>query len=329
MEQPTVAVIIAAYNAADTIPRSVASALAQDAVTEVIVVDDCSTDDTAAVALAAAEGDQRLKVLSQPRNMGPAAARNRAIEASSAAIIAILDADDIFLNGRLAPMLSLSDWDLCADNILFVTSEDDLPVASLPPSPPECPAVPIDTARFVAGNISSSGNYRGELGFLKPLIRRDVLTRLRVRYAEQCRLGEDFLLYFELLARGARFRLLPECGYAGLVRLNSLSNKHDLDALEALYEESIRLQRRLLLPRDVRKILERHNAQLRRKITHRQALAIRQNAGLMRGIAFAARYPTAAFDVLRDRLRTSGAGTSATKRLLSDQDYRRLQERSA
>lgn len=328
MEQPTVAVIIAAYNASDTISRSVVSALAQEAVTEVIVVDDCSTDDTAAVALAAAAGDQRLKVLQQARNMGPAAARNRAIDESSAAIIAILDSDDIFLNGRLEPMLRLSDWDLCADNILFVSSDVDLPVASLPPSPPECPAVTIDTARFVAGNISSSRNPRGELGFLKPLIRRDVLISLRVRYAEQCRLGEDFLFYFELLARGARFRLLPECGYAGLVRGNSLSSKHDLGELETLYEESIRLQRRLSLSREIRKILERHNAQLRRKITHRRALAVRQNAGIWRGIAFAARHPTAAFDVLRDRLRTSRAGTSSAKRLLSDQDYRRLQEGS-
>jgi glycosyltransferase involved in cell wall biosynthesis len=59
-----VAVLIAAHNAAATIGAAVRSALAQPEACEVIVVDDASTDGTGTAALAAAQGDTRLHVLS-------------------------------------------------------------------------------------------------------------------------------------------------------------------------------------------------------------------------------------------------------------------------
>lgn len=324
MVQPTVAVIIASYNASETISRSVRSALSQGLVSEVVVVDDCSTDETIAVANAAAGGDERFKLLRQPRNLGPSAARNRAIEESVADVIAILDADDAFLKGRLEPMLRAPDWDMCADNVFFVTSADDIPVTSLPASPAGVPPVTIDTAGFVKGNISSPANFRGELGFLKPIIRRELLLQHGVRYAEQCRLGEDFLLYFELLARGARFKLLPECGYAGLIRNNSLSGRHRLEDLDALFQESLRLQDVLSVSPDVRYEIKRHTEQLKRKINKRRAISVRHEKGLLSGLTYAALHPTATLSLLRDKVTNSNLRETPSKRLLADQDYQRL-----
>ena len=69
--QPRVCVIIAARNAARTIPAAIASALREPEVAEVVVVDDASTDDTAQVARAADDGSGRLSVMQRAVHIHP------------------------------------------------------------------------------------------------------------------------------------------------------------------------------------------------------------------------------------------------------------------
>ncbi len=93
-------VVVPAYNGADYLHESLSSIAAQTrAPSEVIVVDDGSTDDTAAVARSLG-----ARVVSQ-RNAGVAVARNTGIRASRAPFIALLDADD-----RWHPELLEAQW---------------------------------------------------------------------------------------------------------------------------------------------------------------------------------------------------------------------------
>ncbi|NNF89943.1 MAG: glycosyltransferase family 2 protein, partial [Boseongicola sp.] len=107
-----VSVIMAAWNAEATVGRAVASALAEPETAEVLLIDDASTDATVAAARQAAGGDPRLRVIRQQLNYGPAAARNLGLRRSTAPFVALLDADDVFLGGRLAHLFSLPEWDL-------------------------------------------------------------------------------------------------------------------------------------------------------------------------------------------------------------------------
>ncbi len=75
--RPTVSVVIPCYNYGHYLPGAVASALDQEGVdVDVLVVDDASTDDSAAVARSLAESDPRVDVLVHEVNRGHIAAYN-------------------------------------------------------------------------------------------------------------------------------------------------------------------------------------------------------------------------------------------------------------
>ena len=98
---PTVSVLIPAFNAAATIDRALYSVWRQHwPIEEVIVVDDASTDGTA--ERARRHRRTELHVLSLSRNRGECGAMNDGIRSARGDLIAFLDADDEWLDGKLA-----------------------------------------------------------------------------------------------------------------------------------------------------------------------------------------------------------------------------------
>jgi glycosyltransferase involved in cell wall biosynthesis len=105
MSDPLVSVIVPAFNAASTVQETLSSVLAQTyAHIEVIVVDDGSTDDTAATVAHIASHDARLRLERRPW-CGVAAARNHAIGLASGEFIAPMDADDLWHPTKLERQL--------------------------------------------------------------------------------------------------------------------------------------------------------------------------------------------------------------------------------
>ncbi|HVT36944.1 MAG TPA: glycosyltransferase family 2 protein [Nevskiaceae bacterium] len=111
MNTPAVSVILPTYNRAHTLRRAIDSVLAQThADLELIVVDDGSTDDTA--ALLASIADPRLRVERPPANEGAAAARNRGISAARGEWLAFQDSDDQWLAQKLERQMALAAADI-------------------------------------------------------------------------------------------------------------------------------------------------------------------------------------------------------------------------
>jgi glycosyltransferase involved in cell wall biosynthesis len=105
---PTVSVVIPAYNAGAVLARAVDSVFAQSTpVTEIIVVNDGSTDDT---ALVMNQYGSRIRGFTTP-NRGAAAARNEGIERANSEWIAFLDADDAWHVDKMARQ-----WETLAKN---------------------------------------------------------------------------------------------------------------------------------------------------------------------------------------------------------------------
>jgi glycosyltransferase involved in cell wall biosynthesis len=93
-----VSVIIPAYNAAATLPETLASVLAQRAVDlDVVVVDDGSTDGTGEVA---AQLGAPVRVIRQ-ENAGVGAARNRGVDVARGRWVAFIDSDDLWEPDKL------------------------------------------------------------------------------------------------------------------------------------------------------------------------------------------------------------------------------------
>jgi glycosyltransferase involved in cell wall biosynthesis len=97
---PDISVVLTTYDRRATLPRAIASVLAQeDAHFELIIVDDASRDGTRDYL--AALSDPRIRVIIAERNGGPSAARNLGLAAARAEIVAFLDSDDAYRPGRL------------------------------------------------------------------------------------------------------------------------------------------------------------------------------------------------------------------------------------
>lgn len=104
---PLVTVVVPARDAADFVEAAVRSVLAQTWTRlECIVVDDGSADETADVVERIE--DDRVVLVRQPTG-GVAAARNRGIGDGRGDLVALLDADDVWLPGKLAAQIELLD----------------------------------------------------------------------------------------------------------------------------------------------------------------------------------------------------------------------------
>lgn len=105
-EEPVVSVVIAAYDAEPFIGAAVDSVLAQTwTALECIVIDDGSTDRTAEIVEGRLD-DPRLRIVRQA-NAGVSEARNNGMAAATGELIAFLDADDVWLHGKLAAQVAL------------------------------------------------------------------------------------------------------------------------------------------------------------------------------------------------------------------------------
>ena len=228
-----VSVIVAAYNAAASVGRALDSVLAQtERDLEVLVVDDASTDTTAAIVAAQTRIDPRVRLLRAPVNAGPGVARNIGLAAAQGDWIAILDADDRFQRDRLERLLRLAvdtAADMVADNLRLCPDGTPSDVVMFPPG-----WLPdrgwLDPTTFVAGNTNHRGRTRRGYGYLKPLIRRAFLDAPGLRY-DDARFAEDYIFLLRCLLYGARWVVTPVATYDYSIAARSATASHRAEDL--------------------------------------------------------------------------------------------------
>ena len=105
-KSPQVSIIIPTYNQALLIARAIKSILEQTyADFEIIIIDDCSTDDT--VRIIAGFNDQRIKYIYLSQHKGAAFARNEGLKIAFGEFIAFADSDDLWVKEKLAKQVNV------------------------------------------------------------------------------------------------------------------------------------------------------------------------------------------------------------------------------
>lgn len=231
-ELPLVSVVMANYRGAAHLEAALRSVLAQThRRLELLLADDASDDDSLAVA--AAIDDPRLRILPSERNRGPAATRNRALQAARGDWIAIVDSDDLIHPQRLERLLSVArarGADIVADDLVHFGAPSTVGGATLLQPLALTEPMPLDVATFLSG--LSGKPMAPVFGYLKPLISRAVLgTRL---YDETLHIGEDNDLIVRLLMAGARFTLVPDPLYAYRRHAGSTSHRLSVETMTAM-----------------------------------------------------------------------------------------------
>jgi glycosyltransferase involved in cell wall biosynthesis len=194
---PLVSVVIPTYNRADLVSEALQSALQQTYPNiEIIVVDDGSTDNTCEILQKFGDA---IIVLRQ-ENTGPAAARNRGIEAAHGELVAFLDSDDLWLPTKLARQVDLLERCSesvcgCLSNIMMRWKDRNVSAFDMSWLYPECReglwtnADEILATRFVLFNQAI-------------MIRRKVLERIGC-FDDRLRLLEDYDIAFRLSLEGS------------------------------------------------------------------------------------------------------------------------------
>lgn len=102
--EPVVSVIIPVYNGERFLSQAVDSALAQQVPLEILVINDCSTDNTERVMERYRE-NPAVRYLVNEKNLGAGGSRNRGVKLAKGTYVAFLDADDWWAEGKLKKQL--------------------------------------------------------------------------------------------------------------------------------------------------------------------------------------------------------------------------------
>lgn len=226
--QPSVTVIMPAYNAAATIEDAINSVLQQSFSNfELLIIDDGSSDNT--IQIVAGITDSRIRVLSFD-NKGPAASRNRGIRRAAGQLIAFLDSDDLWTPDKLDRQ---------------VEALRKFPDAALVYSWTDC----IDECgHFLrhGSHLCHQGNVYEPLlarNFIDtgsaPMVRKQAVEQVGL-FDEEYRIGEDWDLWLRL-ADQYSFACVPSVQVLYRVRSDSLMTdaKQVLECVNTVLEKGL------------------------------------------------------------------------------------------
>jgi succinoglycan biosynthesis protein ExoO len=223
-----ISVIMSNYRGARWLEPAIKTVMAQThRQLELIVVDDASGDDSVAIVRAAMSHDTRIRLIECPGNLGPAGARNLALDAARGDWVAVVDSDDLIHPARLSRLLAAArhlGCDAVADDMIFFGDTPDAGGRTLLQSMALTAPRGIGLTEFLASDNGGAG--LPPFGYLKPLIRRSCLQGLR--YDPTLRVGEDFDFYARLVLGGLRLCVVPDAMY--LYRRHTASVSHRLSA---------------------------------------------------------------------------------------------------
>ncbi len=228
-KDPTVSVVMPAYNAERFIEESIRSVIGQTYEDwELLVIDDCSSDSTRAIIKKLATEDGRIKLIENARNIGVADTRNKGFDLCKGSYVALLDSDDVWLSDKLERQVILAketgaDIIYCSYKMIDehgVTVCDDFIVS--------------ETVDFESCLIKS------EISCSTALLSKKIIDNYRFNRAYY---HEDLVLWLQLLRDGYTAKGIPEVLVSYRLLDNGRSSKKVRSALNRwrIYRKYLKL----------------------------------------------------------------------------------------
>nr|WP_298728867.1 glycosyltransferase family A protein [uncultured Steroidobacter sp.] len=241
----TVSVVIPAYNASNTIQQAIATARAQTLrPVQIVVVDDCSKDDTIRKAEAVAGPD--LLVVRSPKNGGGGAARNLGIDHSTGDVVAFLDADDLWATNKLANQMALLRTQSCeAFCFSAVEQVNEYGEKHVLPKREPLPGESLADYMLKSGNIMQTSTL---------LVPRNLLTKCRFNARLRRFQDLDFVLTLGEAGIAAVFCREPLVEWRNVGNPKRVSSNPDPAVMQTFLNQHPRLTRAQKLGLEIRSV---------------------------------------------------------------------------
>lgn len=200
MIEPLISVIMPAYNAQKYIAESIESVTAQTWQNwELIIADDGSTDDTAAIIKKYCIKDLRIKY-TYLANSGPGPAKNAAIAKSEGVYVAFLDSDDLWVTDKLRQSyqaIQTGDHTLIFTNCYVFHDEKDIT---------KLHTIGVEDKTYIGVNGVKQFIKRNRIPNLTVLAKKEAI--LATGGFSGIRVAEDYELWLKMLVKGYSFKSL-------------------------------------------------------------------------------------------------------------------------
>ncbi len=236
--QNSISVIIPAYNVEDLLEKCVRSVADQDypkALLQIIIVDDGSTDGTAAKADELAREISNVEVIHK-KNGGSSSARNVGIDAATGDYLSFIDSDDFISENMYSLMMEAA----VRNNADMVQIGRDEIAESGEKLPDVLPPFEHEIKEPSEEHLRTLLMHTGDASFCTKLTKRELFTE-DMRFPEG-ELNEDFYLMIHMLEKVDELILLPSQCYHVFYRTgsNSRKKKEDKDYFPSVFTDIVR-----------------------------------------------------------------------------------------
>ncbi len=226
----TIGVIVPNYNSGTYIKRCLDSLLEQEyKVNEIIVVDDCSTDESKKIVKEYTEKNDNIILLENEKNMGVSYSRNRGIENAKSEYIMFCDSDDWYEKQATKEMMEKVEKD-SADFVLagyYITYKDGRKIE-----------VKYNNLNNIEIDKETTISYLPITSSSK-LIKKSILVEHNIKYPEEIKNCEELPVIPVAGFYAKKVVYIDECLYNYFQRENSASNHklQDLSFYDITYEK--------------------------------------------------------------------------------------------
>jgi len=195
MYSPIVSVIIPVYNGEAFIKQAIDSVISQEVSLEIIIIDDDSTDATAAIIQMYINSDQlpddkkKIKYIKNKMNIGVAESRNKGVRAAAGIYIAFLDADDWWVEDKLQKQIKVLEEE---DAVLCCTARELMSHEGISTGHIISVSYDISYKQLLRNNV---------IGCSSVLVRKEVIKEFPMMHADA---HEDYLTWLKILKKYKR-----------------------------------------------------------------------------------------------------------------------------